>query len=263
MDLTVISVNYNDALGLAITRESLQHLASEELSFEWIVIDGGSSDGSVHEAQKPVSGAARVVVVTEPDDGIYDAMNKGLKLAEGRYLIFMNSADYFLPRAGSLIKEFFSEGPEGLSVKVFGIRTVRDGCRVRTRTFSSADELKKFPATPHQSTLIRTEDAIAIGGYDLSFHLLADYDFFCRLHLAGKSFDYRDRRHLSVFQQDGASSMPKNQALMAKEASTIQVRHFGRANWSYGTTLHFKSLILRLPLSKHIDKFLRNLMFGR
>jgi glycosyltransferase involved in cell wall biosynthesis len=90
MKLSIITINYNNKQGLIKTFESVKSQSWNE--FEYIVIDGGSSDGSKEliESNPQVS-----YWVSEKDSGVYNALNKGIKAANGDYLIFMNSGDSF------------------------------------------------------------------------------------------------------------------------------------------------------------------------
>ena len=87
MKLSVITINYNNRDGLHKTIASVVNQSWRE--FEYIVIDGGSTDGSVDVIK---SFADRIDYwVSEPDKGIYNAMNKGIDVAQGEYCIFINS----------------------------------------------------------------------------------------------------------------------------------------------------------------------------
>lgn len=89
MKLSIITVNLNNAAGLEKTAESIVNQTFTD--FEWIVIDGGSTDGSVDVIRKYED---RITYwVSEKDSGIYNAMNKGVKVAKGEYLQFLNSGD--------------------------------------------------------------------------------------------------------------------------------------------------------------------------
>lgn len=90
MKLTIITINYNDVSGLRKTVESV--VAQTSCDFEYLVIDGGSTDGSrnvLEEYSDKID-----FWVSEPDSGIYNAMNKGTAHAHGDYLLFLNSGDY-------------------------------------------------------------------------------------------------------------------------------------------------------------------------
>ncbi len=91
MKVSVITINYNNASGLRKTIESVVNQTCKD--YEYIIIDGGSTDGSI-DVIKEYSDKI-TYWVSEKDNGIYNAMNKGIKVAKGDYCIFMNSGDYF------------------------------------------------------------------------------------------------------------------------------------------------------------------------
>ena len=87
--ISIISINYNNKEGLRKTVESVVNQTYK--NFEYIVIDGGSTDDStdiLDEYHEKIN-----YIVSEPDSGIYNAMNKGIKVAKGDYLLFLNSGD--------------------------------------------------------------------------------------------------------------------------------------------------------------------------
>lgn len=86
---SIITVNRNNIVGLLKTIVSLECQGYDV--FEWIFVDGLSVDGSAYAAER--SKIQNKVIVSESDDGIYDAMNKGIKIATGQYLLFLNSGD--------------------------------------------------------------------------------------------------------------------------------------------------------------------------
>lgn len=98
--LSIITINFNNKEGLIKTVESVVHQSYQD--FEYIVIDGGSTDGSadyIKEQQTHFD-----YWVSEPDKGIYNAMNKGIEVAKGEYCLFLNSGDWLVE--GSL-KDLF------------------------------------------------------------------------------------------------------------------------------------------------------------
>ena len=89
MKLSIITINYNNREGLKRTIESVVNQTFTD--FEWILIDGGSTDGSKELIEQYSNRFS--YWVSEPDNGIYNAMNKGLRAAKGDYLQFLNSGD--------------------------------------------------------------------------------------------------------------------------------------------------------------------------
>ena len=90
--ITVITINYNNRDGLRKTIDSVVNQTHND--YEYIIIDGGSTDGSL-DVIKLYSNRIDYWK-SEPDRGIYNAMNKGIDVARGEYCIFLNSGDYFL-----------------------------------------------------------------------------------------------------------------------------------------------------------------------
>ena len=91
MNLSIVTINYNNKKGLAKTIESVTN--QEFKDFEWIIVDGGSTDESVALIQDNLNHID--YWVSEKDQGIYDAMNKGIKASTRDYILFLNSGDYF------------------------------------------------------------------------------------------------------------------------------------------------------------------------
>lgn len=101
MLLSIITVAFRNLEGIVKTHASLAHLAQAgDISFEWIVVDGGSSDGT-SAFLEGFSGEHRLRFVSEPDKGIYDAMNKGIAMARGRFALVPQLRGYFACRCGS------------------------------------------------------------------------------------------------------------------------------------------------------------------
>jgi putative colanic acid biosynthesis glycosyltransferase len=88
---SIITVCYNNLQGLVQTYESIRDQSYKD--FEWIIIDGGSTDGTPQWLQK--LDFEGIVWMSEKDKGIFDAMNKGMQMSKGDYLLFMNSGDCF------------------------------------------------------------------------------------------------------------------------------------------------------------------------
>lgn len=171
--LSIITINLDNAAGLARTLASVQAQSFRDL--ELFVIDGGSRDGSVE-----VIRAHRDAItdwVSEPDAGIYDAQNKGIRRARGTYLLFLNSGDALA--SDDALARVLAGPPEE---EVVYADVVYEDARGR-RT------LRRFPDPPtfelfmrssfcHQATLIRRSVFDRFGAYDASLRIAADYQLF-------------------------------------------------------------------------------------
>lgn len=103
MKLSIVTINYNNVEGLKRTIDSIIQQSFND--FEWIVIDGGSTDGSRELIEE---NAAHISFwVSEPDKGIYNAINKGISHANGDYIQILNSGDYFFEN--NTLEQLFSE----------------------------------------------------------------------------------------------------------------------------------------------------------
>ena len=91
MIFSVITVTFNDASNLARTKDSVTSQSFKD--FEWIIVDGNSTDNTIYLLDKINS--ERIKIISEDDSGLYDAMNKGILASKGKYIVFLNSGDIF------------------------------------------------------------------------------------------------------------------------------------------------------------------------
>lgn len=177
MILSIVTVNLNNRVGLERTMNSVFRQSFND--FEWLVIDGGSTDGSkdlLEEQSNKIT-----YWVSEPDSGIYNAMNKGILKAQGDYLLFLNSGDWLFT--------------DDVLEKVFAISRTADICfgqnmliksenckylSGRTSTNFSLFSLYEY-SIPHQSSFIRKSLFERYGLYDEDYKIVGDLDFFMRV----------------------------------------------------------------------------------
>lgn len=177
---SIITVTKNNAAGLRLTGKSLV-LQQDVPRFEWIVVDGASTDGTL-EVMAEFS-ADNVQVVSEPDDGIFHAMNKGLDRAQGRYIWFMNAGDCL---AHSFILREIAREIQGALGPDFLYGDAREAGRVKAaKPFS---HLIRGQITHHQAMLYR-RDIIKEMRFDTRYQIAADYDFTLRF------IDHANRQH--------------------------------------------------------------------
>jgi putative colanic acid biosynthesis glycosyltransferase len=171
MLISIITVNLNDAAGLRATAESV--LAQRYREREWLVIDGGSTDGS----QDVIAAFAAQIDHwwSAPDRGVYDAMNQGLRRARGRYVIFMNAGDRFAePAVLGRIATALGAAP-GADLLLGGtVLELPSGRRIYRPPRAAVAWLRFGPPAYHQATVIRREAHLLVP-YDLSLRVSADY----------------------------------------------------------------------------------------
>lgn len=174
MRLSIITINYNNCEGLQKTIKSV--VSQSFRDFEWIVIDGGSTDGSKELIERYAQYMA--YHVSEPDRGIYHAMNKGIIQAKGEYCLFLNSGDYLLNE--NVLMDVFSVTRQK-DILIGWIERIIKGERVLDKGFNTADITIRHllrNSLPHQATFIKRELFNKYGLYDDSLKIVSDWKFF-------------------------------------------------------------------------------------
>lgn len=174
--ISIITVVFNDVKNIENTLLSI--INQTYLNFDFIIIDGGSSDGTVDIIKKYENKIS--YWISEPDKGIYDAMNKGIEKAKGEWILFMNSGDIFCHNdvIHSFKKHFSSE----LNL-IYGDAYFKFKSPYRLKYFKA----KKFEIIKykipfcHQSVFVRTE-LLKKYKFNLSFKVASDFDFFLNLY---------------------------------------------------------------------------------
>ena len=174
MKLSIITVNYNNALGLQKTIDSVVNQVSQ--NYEFIIIDGGSSDGSVEVIKKYDDKIH--YWVSERDGGIYYGMNKGIVRATGEPLVFVTAGDYL--RDSKVVKKInsFLLETDFVVFRQMYINKKRH-LSISPRLFSSEIETGFFMSSvfPHQATLIKKTIFDRVGFYRTDLCIVSDWAF--------------------------------------------------------------------------------------
>jgi glycosyltransferase len=204
MKISVITASYNSEATIGFTIESFLEQSHPEK--EMLVIDGASRDGTVKIVESFGSSAIRVF--SDKDAGVYDAMNKGLRLFEGDVVGFLNSDDTFHdPDALAEI----AAGMQKADVVYGDLNMVTDHRTKRIVRVWRSGTFKRYSfqlgwVPPHPTFYMRREVAEKVGEYDLSYVTTADYDYMLRA-LALNSFRVRYLpRVIADFQMGGIST---------------------------------------------------------
>lgn len=228
---SIITVVLNDASGLESTIASVD----DQVETDWlhIIVDGASTDRTARILEKAKS-RPRTVLVSEPDGGIYDAMNKGLKLAPGEgYVIFLNAADSFcdpdtlLQLRKSIEANRFPDWVQGRHVE-HDPKTSTSYCRL-VATPSVENQLYATGFRSHQATLMKAEFIKNLGGFDENFSVAADWDLIVRAHRKCPPFD--SNLVIATFNLGGFSASRMVQA--HAELRRIRERELLNARWRY------------------------------
>jgi glycosyltransferase involved in cell wall biosynthesis len=218
---SIITVCLNAKSDIEKTLQSLEKQECKE--FEWIVIDGKSTDGTLDllTAHPLVSHC-----LSEPDRGIYEAMNKGLRLAQGRYLLFLNAGDALYSSSTLQEVQKYLEGDLVIG-KIFTYGAAQEN-KNRIRNYADYHIGKDYMyncTLPHQATFIKKELFQQYGGYCEDFTISGDHDFFARLLVQGVSFSFMPLC-VASFPMNGVSQQMKQSKLLQKELALVRKRNF-------------------------------------
>lgn len=220
---SIITVTYNAAQWLERTMESIISQNCQDV--EYIVIDGGSTDGTLDIIKRYENHIT--YWISEPDKGIYDAMNKGMKVATGDYLWFLNAGDTFY--SPNVLLEM-SEAIQANQFPdiIYGETEIMDaqGNNLGNRRLKAPDRLtwKSFSMgmlVCHQSFVVKRTMA---DDYDLQYRFSADYDWTIRC-MRKASTIYNSHLVLSRFLEAGASTV--NRKVSLKERFRIMSGYYG------------------------------------
>ena len=219
--ISVIIVTYNAGLVLENTLKAI--INQDYKNFELVIIDGDSQDNTVDIIKKYHSFVNKWV--SEPDDGLYDAMNKGINLAQGKYVWFINAGDRpYRNNTFALIAEYIKDNVDivyGNTMMIdnegneIGLRRLKPGPNLNWKS------LKNGLVVCHQAIIVRKE---IVGTYNLKYKIAADYDWILNALKKSKNTCYTNSVLIS-FLDGGLSKRNIRKAL--KERFEIMVKNFG------------------------------------
>ncbi len=232
--ISVITASYNSMTGNYNIERAIRSVLSQNYqNIELIVIDGGSKDKTVDVikkfASKGLNGRKISYWVSEKDNGVYDAMNKGFLKATGEVVAFLNSDDfYYSPNSLSVVaEEFEKDGGLGLvhGDILFALANAPHGKNnaylVKSPDFS-LDFMQKGAQVLHPAAFVKKKLMQKAGIFDLQYKSAADFDFFCRLEKMNIKSKHINEP-ISVFLEGGLSSNDKSHL----EAIKIVEKHYG------------------------------------
>lgn len=239
MTITYVTITYNASAVLQRTLDSV--LAQDYPDIVHLIIDGASTDDTLDlvnsyiERSNASDCGHRVQVISEPDKGIYDAMNKGLRSVCGDYVCFLNAGDFLpTPETASNIVEKVSKA-DCLPAVLYGDTDIVDGEGrfLHHRRLSPPEHLtwKSFRQgmlVCHQAFYVRTDFAIATP-YDLSYRYSADVDWCIRIMKAAEKENVPlQNLHMVVanYTEEGQTTLHHRESLW--ERFHVMERHYGR-----------------------------------
>ena len=203
MKLSIITINFNNRDGLKKTITSIINQTFKD--YEWILIDGGSTDGSKELIERYHNYFS--YWISEPDNGVYHAMNKGLSHVNGEYVNFMNSGDAFYDN--KTLDKVFSEPLEG--DLVYGDWLIdKDGKTIYVQAPDKVTlDFFYDENLCHQAMFVKS-DILKKEGYDESFKIVADWVRWIKMLLDGYTTQHIHHTICIYDKNNGLSSNPTN-----------------------------------------------------
>lgn len=216
MLLSVVTVAFRNYDGVVNTWRSLRNLARDpSLTFEWIVVDGGSDDGTAQFLEK-LNGEFNLRFVSEKDRGIYDAMNKGIAMAQGRYTLFLNSGDVFHEDVTDFVRQLGRKNDDAMYIGD-ALLDFGEGNKTRRSAKHGWYIYHSLPAS-HQAIFFPTA-GLKKHPYDLQYKVSSDYALAASLYKSGYPFR-RIKGLVSEFSMGGVST--SNNLELCRDAKNVQ-----------------------------------------
>jgi glycosyltransferase involved in cell wall biosynthesis len=237
--VTVITVVYN---GAEVIEETIKSIIGQDYpKLEYIIIDGGSTDGTLDIIKKHANNISKFV--SEKDEGIYDAMNKGILFAQGEWINFMNAGDTFVNAL--TIRDTFTNQNDFINSDVLvGACIVEfDDYKIK-REPGSFKDLWKGTQFCHQATFIRTS-IHKDKPYNISNKLVADFEFFYNAYLEDKKF-FKINRTIAIYKSGGVSDEKKIEVLIGFRNTVLY------NNSTFKAIIFYKLKFLNLVLKESI-----------
>ena len=213
MTLTIITINRNNTAGLERTMQSV--LRQTCIDFQYVVVDGASTDGSVEVIKRLASRFGdRLKWISEPDKGIYNAMNKGIRMADGEYVEFLNSGDTLV--ASDIVERMYrAMKDKDYPSILYGnmLKDMPDGWILRDKCFAGEDIsfLGFYTGTlNHSPAYIKKDLFDKYGLYDESLIIVSDWKWYLQAIILGEEKPVYTDIDVTLFDMHGISETNKD-----------------------------------------------------
>ncbi len=267
MKLSIITINRNNAEGLEKTLRSVAAQSFRE--FEYIVIDGASTDGSVEVIKRYETQFAHLKWVSEPDRGIYNAMNKGLRMATGDYIQILNSGDCLA--SNDILERMLAALEEAGNPSIlYGnmVKCFPDGRKMVDKCFAGQEitMLGMYTGTlNHDPAYVRRDLFEKYGYYDESLKIVSDWKWYMQaIILGGEKPQYVDL-DVTLFDMTGISENADSKEMIRKERETVLKQLIPNVYLidyiRFSEDIHMMQRIHRYPFAYRLVWFLERCLF--
>lgn len=256
MKISVITVCYNSENVIEKTVQSVVNQTFND--FEYIIIDGASSDKTLDIIEKYKQQTDKIKVFSEKDKGIYDAMNKGINHAQGDYLVFLNADDVFLHEN---VLQLAAEKMQDNKELYYGdlVFLEKSTGKINNRKQDNVNYVYLCGGMLFHPAIFASKKLFEkIGNFDIQYKIVADYDWILRALVKNHASCKYINMPITIFADgEGASSNPKNKELHKNERKSVQKKYFSPVMIAFSNFM-YKSMrsSLSFPIIKNVLKYL-------
>jgi|SaaInlLV_10m_DNA_2_1039722.scaffolds.fasta_scaffold01043_5 glycosyltransferase involved in cell wall biosynthesis len=248
MKISVITVSFNSERTIERTIKSVIEQTHKEI--EYIIVDGGSTDNTLDIVDKYKENIN--ILISEKDNGIYDAMNKGIKLATGEILHFLNSDDYYIN--SSSLEKVLNEFNIDIGIVITPVNMVDVNGKLLYKFSSNISN--PFKCIPHQGFFYKKKLHDTYGMYSLFLKYASDYNFY--LTLRKSNINIREVLQPSVNMQEGGEGVSDGLFVLS-ELFYVQVKN--KLSFTISICL-FLILLIKNRVRIFLDKyFFKNIIY--
>jgi glycosyltransferase involved in cell wall biosynthesis len=258
--ISLVTVCYNAENLLAETLQSAINQSYKNI--ELVIVDGNSKDNTLEVAKRFQSHIG--TLISESDKGIYDAMNKGIKVAKGDWIYFLNAGDFLINE--QIIEEVFNAKIPSDCLFIYGkVQTLNEPTGVNYiagEKVSFPDFFTKYPIC-HQATFTHKDAFIKFGNYDSNLRLAADTEWFTRIFKKHSNQTFFIDKTIAYYDIQGATYIKRMQGY--REYLSFGFKHFpfvvSVKNLLFYPLLWLKVKMIRMLSHTSIFKAYRKLKF--
>lgn len=239
MKISIVTIVLNDKNNIERT---IQSVLAQDIEFEYVIIDGGSTDDTLDVIEKYKDKIN--ILVSEPDTGIYNAMNKAIDLVNGEWVCFMNSGDMFFD--SNVLKKILPNLDDNVDI-VYGDQEVRYISKSKIlKADKNIKDIWKGMVFSHQSCFVK-KDILKQYRFNESNRITADYELFNILYKVNKRFKYIPMIVASV-STGGVSDIKRIDSIVSR---------WNIIDKNFGLNIYYLKLIILEMIKSYIKKILR------